>query len=104
MTPAGPEPSSSPTGPAAPGIRAAITRVLARIAPEADLAAVSPEANLRRELDLDSVDFQNFLIGLARELGRPIPDRDAGTLTSIAACERFFSHVRSEAGESASHS
>ena len=71
-------------------VRAAIARVLAGIAPEADVAAVPAEANLRRELDLDSVDFQTFLVGLSRALGRDIPDRDAGSLVSIAACEAFF--------------
>ncbi len=90
MTAARPEPSSSPIGSQPTGIRAAIAKVLARIAPEADLAVLAPEANLRRELDLDSVDFQNFLVGLSKELDRQIPDRDAGSLTSIAACEAFF--------------
>ncbi|MFM8415300.1 MAG: acyl carrier protein [Planctomycetota bacterium] len=71
-------------------VRAAIAQVLADIAPEADLAAVAPDANLRRELDLDSVDFQNLLAGLSKTLGRDIPDRDAGGLVSITACEAFF--------------
>ncbi len=72
-------------------VRAAIAEVISGIAPEADLAAVPADANLRLELDLDSVDFQNFLVGLSRALGRDIPDRDAGNLVSIAACESFFS-------------
>jgi acyl carrier protein len=86
------DPGPTIRSPAAPGsaVRAAIIDVLAGIAPEADLATVSPEANLRRELDLDSIDFQNFLAGLAKALGRDIPDRDAGSLTSITACEAFF--------------
>jgi acyl carrier protein len=71
-------------------IREAVAKILAGIAPEADLTGLPPAANLRRELDLDSVDFQRFLAGLARELGRDIPDRDAGGLTSLAACEAFF--------------
>jgi acyl carrier protein len=85
--------SAAPPGPPAPsagGVRTAIAAVLAEIAPEADLAAVPADANLRRELDLDSVDFQNFLVGLSRRLGRDIPDRDAGGLVTIAACEAFF--------------
>lgn len=82
--------SPSPDRPDAATIRDAVTRVLGRIAPEADLAAVPPEANLRRELDLDSIDFQNFLIGLARALGRDIPAGEAGRLTSLAACQAYF--------------
>jgi len=77
-------------------IRQVIGKVLARIAPEADFASASPDANLRREFDLDSVDFQNFLVGLSQELARDIPDREAGRLTSIAACEAFFSRDRAQ--------
>ena len=69
--------------------RAIIVDVLGGIAPEADLAAVSPQANLRRELDLDSVDFQNFLIGVAKRAGIEIPDRDAAGLVTLAACEAY---------------
>jgi acyl carrier protein len=69
--------------------RTIILEVLAGIAPEADLAAVSPQANLRQELDLDSVDFQNFLIGVAKRAGIDVPDRDAASLTTLAACEAY---------------
>ena len=87
----GPTPDhAGPQGDASP-VRAAIAKVLSGIAPEADLATVPADANLRRELDLDSVDFQNLLVGLSQALGRDIPDRDAGSLVPIAACEAFFS-------------
>lgn len=87
-SPAAPTPA---TPVSAAHVREAVAKVLAGIAPEADLAGLPPAANLRRELDLDSVDFQRFLTGLARELGRDIPDREAGGLTTLAACEAFFS-------------
>jgi acyl carrier protein len=67
-------------------VQAAALEVLGSIAPEADLAALSPEADLRRTLDLDSIDFQNFLIGLSRALGSDIADREAAALTSLRAC------------------
>jgi acyl carrier protein len=67
-------------------VRAAAVAVLGGIAPEADLAAVGPDVPLRRALDLDSVDFQNFLIGLTHALGVDIPDREAAALTTLAAC------------------
>ena len=67
-------------------VRAAALDVLGGIAPEADLAALRPDANLRRELDLDSVDFQNFLIGLTKALGVGVSDREAASLTTLAAC------------------
>lgn len=71
-------------------IRETVLKILGGIAPEADLAALEPDANLRRELDLDSIDFQNFVIRLCKELSVHIPDRDAARLTTLAACVRYL--------------
>ena len=60
-----------------------MTRLLGRIAPEADLDHVPPQASLRRELDLDSMDFLNFVIGLHAELGIDIPEADYGKLATL---------------------
>jgi acyl carrier protein len=70
--------------------RDAVCRILAGIAPEADLSALSADANLRRELDLDSIDFQNFVIRLCKELTIDIPDRDAAKLTTLAGCVEYL--------------
>ena len=50
--------------------------VLAGIAPEADLATVGDTADLREALELDSMDFLNFVIGLSEKTGRKIPEVD----------------------------
>jgi len=50
--------------------------VLAGIAPEADLATVGDTEDLRQALDLDSMDFLNFVIGLSEKTGRKIPEVD----------------------------
>jgi acyl carrier protein len=50
--------------------------VLAGIAPEADLATVGDTEDLREALDLDSMDFLNFVIGLSEKIGRKIPEVD----------------------------
>ena len=71
--------------------RRIVLEILGGIAPEADLAALPPEANLRRALDLDSIDFQNFLIGLSKASGVDIPERDAAGLTTLAACVTYIS-------------
>jgi acyl carrier protein len=70
--------------------RDAVCRILAGIAPEAELSALPPDANLRRELDLDSIDFQNFVIRLCKELKIDIPDRDAAKLTTLAGCVEYL--------------
>lgn len=71
-------------------IRATVLEILGGIAPEADLVNLADDTNLRRELDLDSVDFQTFIIRLSKSLGGHIPDRDAGRLTTLAACVAYF--------------
>jgi acyl carrier protein len=70
--------------------RDAIVDILAGIAPEADLSLLPPDANLRRELDLDSIDFQNFVIRLCKELSIDIPERDAAQLTTLAGCVTYL--------------
>lgn len=69
-------------------VRATVLEILGGIAPEADLSSLRPDANFRRELDLDSVDFQTFVIRLCQKLGVEIRDRDAGRLVTMEACLR----------------
>lgn len=65
-------------------IRQAIEDSLRAIAPEAELQHLSPDANLREALDIDSFDFLNLLIGLHTRLGVEIPESDYGKLTTLS--------------------
>jgi acyl carrier protein len=64
-------------------IKEVILKVLGRIAPEADLDTLDPEANVREALDIDSFDHLNLLIGLNEALGVDIPEADYGQLTTL---------------------
>lgn len=64
-------------------IRQLAASVLAGIAPEADLASVQDGQDLREALDLDSMDFQNFVIGLHRGSGVAIPEADYPRLFTL---------------------
>ena len=64
-------------------IRALAAEVLADIAPEADLASVGDTEDLREALDLDSMDFLNFVIGLGQHTGRKIPEADSAKLCTL---------------------
>lgn len=57
--------------------------LLEEIAPEADFDELDPNDDLRDELDIDSFDFLNFLIGLNDEVGVEIPEADYGKLVSL---------------------
>ncbi|HET6965444.1 MAG TPA: phosphopantetheine-binding protein [Acidimicrobiales bacterium] len=57
--------------------------VLRQVAPEADLDDVGPDESLREALDLDSMDFLNFVIGVHERTGIEIPERDYPELASV---------------------
>jgi acyl carrier protein len=71
-------------------IREVVFRVLGRIAPEADLKAIDHHASMRDQLDIDSVDFLNFAVGLNKELGVDIPDADLPKLASLDGCVSYL--------------
>jgi acyl carrier protein len=62
---------------------ALIRDVLAGIAPEAADAEVPGDADLRETLDLDSMDFMNFVIGLHERTGVDIPEADYPQLFTL---------------------
>lgn len=64
-------------------IRATLLSVLGTIAPEADPATLDPGESLREQLDLDSMDFLNFVIGVHKRLGVEIPEADYPRLASL---------------------
>lgn len=62
-----------------------ILAVLAEVAPDADPSALPPTADLRDELDLDSMDFLNVLVGIDQRLGVEVPERDYGAVRTLEA-------------------
>lgn len=64
--------------------------VLRTIAPEADLAAVDPASNFRDQLEIDSVDYLNFVLTLEKRLGTHIPELDYPQLSSLQGCVRYL--------------
>ena len=71
-------------------LRATVLRVLGEIAPEADLAALRGGVGFRDQLDLDSMDVLNFVVGLHAALGVEIPEADYGKLPTLDACVDYL--------------
>lgn len=71
-------------------IRQLAAQVLADIAPEADLLTVGDEEDLREALDLDSMDFLNFVIGLHQGSGHAIPESDYPKLFTLKGCLSYL--------------
>ena len=64
-------------------IRAALQEELGNIAPEIDLQKVDPSADLREALDIDSMDFLNFVTAIHHRLGVDIPELDYPKLVTL---------------------
>jgi len=63
---------------------------LYQIAPETDFSGICPEDNLREELDIDSFDFLNFLIGINEKLGIEIPEQDYEKLMTLEQIIKYL--------------
>jgi acyl carrier protein len=57
-------------------VKETVLRVLGQIAPEADLSQIKPDLRIRDQLDIDSMDLLNWVIGLHKELNVEIPEAD----------------------------
>jgi len=72
-------------------IRQVVLRLLAQVAPEADMAAIKPEVRLRDQIDIDSMDALNFLIAIDAELHVDIPEADYPKLTTLDNITAYLS-------------
>jgi acyl carrier protein len=71
-------------------VRHAVLEALGSIAPEADLEQIAPNAPFRDQLDLDSMDFLNFVVALHQSLGVEIPEADYGQLATLEQCVEYL--------------
>ena len=72
-------------------LKETVLRVLTGIAPEIDFHSLDATKDLRDQIDIDSVDFLNFVIGLHKELGVDIPDAEVSKLTTLNGCVTYLS-------------
>lgn len=72
-------------------LRNLVVGELTRIAPEAEPTAIRPDVPLRDQVDVDSMDFLNFIIALHERLGVDIPESDYGRLSSVSDIVRYLS-------------
>ena len=64
-------------------IRRQILEELKRIAPELEEGEISAERPLREQIDLDSMDWLNFLVALHERLKVEIPESDYKRLGTL---------------------
>jgi acyl carrier protein len=64
-------------------IRKVVQEELNNIAPEVDMASVDPTADLREAIDIDSMDFLNFVTAIHHRLDLDIPEVDYPKLVTL---------------------
>jgi acyl carrier protein len=72
-------------------LKALLLQLLSGIAPEADYASLAGDANLRESLDLDSMDFLNFVTALHQRTGKNIPEADYRELVTLDKAISYLS-------------
>lgn len=70
-------------------IKALVIRELGKIAPEAN-SDLDPDADLREQIDLDSMDILNLMIAIHAATGVEIPEADYPKLTTLNACTAYL--------------
>jgi acyl carrier protein len=76
--------------------RAAVAAALAHIAPEADLADVDPDGDLREQLDLDSMDFLDIVMELRKRYGVEVPEEDYPKLATLNSCVEYLTPLMAD--------
>jgi acyl carrier protein len=71
-------------------IRSIVVAELSRIAPESDPARLADFADLRDELDIDSMDFLNFVTALNARTGVAIPETDYAKLFTLGGAVAYL--------------
>jgi acyl carrier protein len=71
-------------------INKVVQEELNNIAPEADIEAVEATADLREAIDIDSMDFLNFIIAIHHRLGIDIPELDYPKLVTRAGIAAYL--------------
>ncbi|MDD1651155.1 MAG: acyl carrier protein [Methylococcaceae bacterium] len=72
-------------------LRNVVLTTLGDIAPEVDGETLKDDTPLRNQVDLDSMDWLNFLIGLHKKLGVDIPESDYAGLITLENILKYLS-------------
>lgn len=80
-------------------IKRVVFDALRRVAPEIEPTTIRANERLREQVDIDSMDFLNFIIDLDRELKVDVPESDYGKLATIDDIVAYLSaRVRARQG------
>jgi acyl carrier protein len=79
-------------------IRTLLQEELNNIAPEVDMASLDPAADLREAMDIDSMDFLNFITAVHHRLGIDIPENDYPKLITLNGAAKYLAAALAKMG------
>ena len=71
-------------------LRTTASSVLHEVAPEVTADELEPDVPLQEQIDLDSVDFLNFMIALGERTGIEVPERDYRQVATLNGCVAYL--------------
>lgn len=74
-------------------IEKALFEAITKVAPEAEPGRVPRTADIREELDIDSMDFLNIVVALHERLGVDIPESEYPRLFSIDSALAYLGGI-----------
>jgi acyl carrier protein len=73
--------------------RKAILESIHAVAPEVDPGEIEPDEELREQLDIDSMDFLNVIVGIHERTGIDVPEADYEHLETLDGAIKYLVRV-----------
>ncbi len=71
-------------------VKQIVIDIINEIAPDEDTSNLKSEANLRDQMDLDSMDFLDIVMELRKQHGIEVPEEDYPKLASLGSCADYL--------------
>jgi acyl carrier protein/RimJ/RimL family protein N-acetyltransferase len=82
-------------------IQACVLDILKSLSPQVDIGAISADQPLRQQIDLDSMDWLNLIVGMDEKLHIEVPEADYGKLATLDAIVTYLaSRIPADRGDS----
>ncbi len=80
-------------------LRSVVLDCLKSVAPEAQVSQLDPAVSFSEQVDLDSVDYLNFVMAVEEKLGIRIAEEDYPRLSSLEGCLALLDGMSASSGE-----
>ena len=78
-------------------IKRTTLEVLMEVVPELEPATLDAGVSFRDQIEIDSIDYLNFVLALEKRLGIRIPEIDYPRLSSLDGCTRYLTDLLAKA-------